>query len=900
MTRLGWPGRQWWMAPLALGFLLFSALMLLRPASEALLATISYGVRTGTVVLACALMLRRARRGDRRLRRARRLLAAALALGALSGVLAAAHQVLAGGPPPVPSVADAAYFLLLPFAVAGLLAYPATGVTDGSRARALLEGAIAAAGLWVATYVVLLAPAGVGGGLGPLASVTVLSYPASDVLLIALAMSILPRVDDQARGEVLLSVCGLSLLALSDVAYSVLQAEGRYRPDSWVAVVGELGLLLIVVAALRPPYASAGRLSRRYGVALLYAPAAVVLGVGALGVVRGGGLPLPALSGLLVLVLVLVLRQAVAARDNGRLLAHLTAREDLFRSLVTGSSDLITLHDADGRVLYASPAAARALGRPEQEVLGTVLGDVTHPDDLPATERAWAEVLSAPGARATIALRARDGQDGSWRWMEAVAQNMLDNPNVRGVVCNTRDVNERVLLEQSLLHAAFHDALTGLPNRRALTERVEEVLSAGGHGSLLWLDLDGFKEINDALGHKVGDEVLREVGRRLEEMVREPDLVGRLGGDEFVIFCDAGEAHALVLAERVGSVLRAPIEMASGLHTISASIGVAVTPAVDASSLFAAADVAMYEAKAQGRGVVRLFDARMFSEVQDRLALTRDLRSAVDGGQLRLHYQPIMNLDSGDVHAVEALVRWEHPTRGLVQPGAFVQLAEQNGLIVQLGRWVLDTACAQLAAWQHSAPTGRPLRVAVNLAARQLTDPALVSHLRDTLLATGADPSLLTLEVTESSVMEDVGAAIRTLDELRRLGVRLAVDDFGTGYSSLTYLKQFPVHEVKLDKSFIDGVGVNADDSAIVAAVVNLARAIDLEIVAEGVETTRQHGLLRALGCDYGQGYLWHRPAPPDELEPWLTSWRPSAHPRGLAAAGEQELPRQRARQARR
>ena len=865
-------------------FGVFAVLMLVRPGSDDAMRTVSYAVRTLTGVAALAAMWHRGRRGDADLRRPRLLIAAALLCGSLSGIIATLYQVVGGAAPPVPSLADAAYFLLLPLAVLGLLSYPVKDLSQGSRSRSLLEGLIAALGLWFVTYTLLLAPAGVGEGLPLLAALTVLGYPVSDVLLIAIAMSVLSRVRDEARREVLLTAGGMGLLAVSDVAYSVLQARGAYRADSWVAVLGELGLLLIVVAAVTRRDAAPGA-DLRFAGALPYLPVLLVVAVVAADAAGTVEIPTAAVPGAIGLVLALMLRQAVTERDNTRLLDRLAEREELFRSLVTASSDLISLHDQDGRVRYVSPAAARTLGRSEAELTGRHLMEYAHPDDVEAAGPDLAEVLRTPGASSVYSLRVR-AADGEWRWMETVAHNLVDNPSVRGVVCNTRDVHERVLLERRLSHAAFHDALTGLPNRLALTERVEAALADGSHGALLWLDLDGFKEINDALGHKVGDSVLVEVGRRLDDVVRAPDLVGRLGGDELVVFSDAGsQEQALRLAERISTVLREPIDVGGGTHAVSASIGVAMTPAADASSLFAAADVAMYEAKHKARGSVCLFDDRLFEELHERLALTSDLRHAVARGELRLHYQPVVHLATGAVTGVEALVRWEHPERGLLAPGAFIGLAERSGLICEIGTWVIEEACAQLARWQQTQPTGDRLSVAVNLSAAQIADPGLVSLLTSALLRGSTDPSLLTLEVTESSVMEDVTTAISTLDALRQLGLRIAIDDFGTGYSSLTYLKQFPVHEVKMDKSFIDGVGTNADDSAIVAAVVTLARAIDLEVVAEGVEKPRQQALLRTLGCDYGQGYLWHRPVPAHVLEPWLV-----AHGRGPTGAAPATL----------
>jgi diguanylate cyclase (GGDEF)-like protein len=420
---------------------------------------------------------------------------------------------------------------------------------------------------------------------------------------------------------------------------------------------------------------------------------------------------------------------------------------------------------------------------------------------------------------------------------------------------------------------SLHDPMTGLPNRLALTKRING-LGPDAPAALLWLDLDDFKAVNDSLGHGFGDQVLVAVANRLVELVRPGDFVARIGGDEFVVLCErlSSVAPAMALAARITTAMRQPLKLARSQRIVTASIGIAVAAAgdTDAEALFAAADAAMYQAKNQGRGRVELFDDALRAAGADRLALGDDLRGAADRGELRLHYQPLLDLRTGHVRGVEALVRWQHPDRGLLAPDLFIGIAEETGTILELGAWVLREACRVLAIWGAAPSAGRPLRISVNVAAEQITAGDLVDTVRTALSDAGANPALLTIEVTESSVMVDLDAATRTLRQLRDLGVHLAIDDFGTGYSSLTYLKQFPIHELKLDKSFVDGVGTNVEDSAIVAAVINLARAVDLHVVAEGVENLRQHAALRALGCDYGQGYLWHRPAPLDVIEPWI------------------------------
>lgn len=448
------------------------------------------------------------------------------------------------------------------------------------------------------------------------------------------------------------------------------------------------------------------------------------------------------------------------------------------------------------------------------------------------------------------------------------------------VAARTLHRRRRQLLEANddAEHVSLHDPLTDLPNRRALRRSVDQALStvtdSGKAPVLLWLDLDGFKEINDSVGHEVGDQVLTAVSQRLRSAVREPDMVARVGGDEFVVFCQdlPSTDRAVEVAERIAGIVAQPISLDNGIQFVTTSIGIAMAPAPDVGSLFAAADTAMYEAKRLGRGFVTVFDESLRTALTERMTLTRELSHATELGELRLNYQPVIELRTDEVVGVEALVRWQHPTRGLLAPAAFMQLAEQTGLISEIGAWVIEEACRTLARWSQNQPGGRPLLIAVNLAARQVSDPAIVRIIRDAFTATGVDPAMLKLEITESSIMVDVPRAIATLEELRQLGMKIAIDDFGTGYSSLTYLKQFPVHEIKLDKSFVDGVGSSADDSAIVAAVVNLADAVGLRVVAEGVETARQLSVLRTLGCDYGQGYLWAKPMPADAVERWLTA----------------------------
>jgi diguanylate cyclase (GGDEF)-like protein len=432
-------------------------------------------------------------------------------------------------------------------------------------------------------------------------------------------------------------------------------------------------------------------------------------------------------------------------------------------------------------------------------------------------------------------------------------------------------VVERKRAQEALAHQAHHDPLTGLPNRSLFLDRLDHALSRLGRRSgrlaVLFMDLDGFKVINDSLGHDAGDRLLIGLAERLGDTVREADTVARFGGDEFAILCTDldDETTAVLLAERIAEELAHPFPMEEeGEYVVSASIGIAVASPdlapTTAADLLRDADLAMYRAKERGAGHA-IFDTSMHAAANERLALGTALRRAVDSQEFRLHFQPQVALDGeGAVIGVEALVRWEHPERGLVPPGEFVPVAESTGLIVPIGSWVLQAACEQLGIWQRD---GRPdLTMCVNVSARQLADPTIVGLVERVLDTTGVTPATLCLEITESVLMEDLDHVAATLDRLKALGVSLSVDDFGTGYSSLAYLRRLPADFLKIDKSFVDDLGTSDTAAAIVRTIVDLAHSLGLGVVAEGVETEVQADALTALGCDQAQGFLFARPAP--------------------------------------
>jgi diguanylate cyclase (GGDEF)-like protein len=423
--------------------------------------------------------------------------------------------------------------------------------------------------------------------------------------------------------------------------------------------------------------------------------------------------------------------------------------------------------------------------------------------------------------------------------------------------------------ERALEHQALHDGITGLPNRVLLFDRMEQALARIGRRdgavSVLFCDLDHFKVVNDSLGHSVGDEVLIEVARRLRAVVREPDTVARFGGDELVVLCEEvpTTAGAVELAERLQQAVAEPIVLGGRTLHLTVSIGVVVVdrPGARPEELIRDADAAMYGAKQSGRARTHVFDAEMRAAAVSRLETEADLRTALDEGQLRVWFQPKVDLGAGTIVGAEALIRWEHPTRGLVAPTAFVAVAEQTGLIVPIGRWILHEACQQAAAWPKERDADA-LTVSVNLSARQLIGSDLIDSVAEALDASGLPPQRLCLEITESMMLEDPDKVADTLVALRAMGVRISVDDFGTGYSSLSYLQRFAVDELKIDRSFVHDLE-HGDDDTLVRSILLLGRNLGLDVVAEGVETTAVATHLRAIGCELAQGYLFSKPVPP-------------------------------------
>jgi diguanylate cyclase (GGDEF)-like protein/PAS domain S-box-containing protein len=565
-------------------------------------------------------------------------------------------------------------------------------------------------------------------------------------------------------------------------------------------------------------------------------------------------------------LMVALAEHVTIALGRARLDQERREEEARFRSLVQNASDLIAILEADGTRRYISPAVERLLGYPPDRLVGKSVLEIIHPDDRPEVHRFFAESVDDPTCTPIVEVRLRH-RDGSWRWFEARGSNQIANASVRGIVVNSRDISERKALEEQLARSALTDPLTQLPNRALFLDRLGQALVRTAHDgsevAVLFLDLDRFKVINDSLGHDAGDRALVVTGRRLAASLRPGDTVARFGGDEFIILLEGPSSReAIDIAGRILDDLRVPLRVNGHDAVIDASIGIAVSNADlrVPGDLLRAADTALYRAKAAGRGSAVVFAPDMYAAAVLRLDWETDLRSAIDGSHFQLHYQPEVEVATGRVIALEALVRWDRPGHGPVDPEDFIPVAEDTGLILPVGQWVMEEACRQAQTWPMPSPAATAPMVSVNVSAHQIRQPEFVALVERVLAETGLAGHRLQLEVTERVFVDDAAATAQVLRGLKTLGVSLAIDDFGVGYSSVSYLRRLPVDTLKIDRSFVSGTGSDAEDWAIVAAITSLAHALGMKVTVEGIETAEQLARATSIGCDRVQGYHLGRP----------------------------------------
>lgn len=554
------------------------------------------------------------------------------------------------------------------------------------------------------------------------------------------------------------------------------------------------------------------------------------------------------------------------AMERTHAIRALRESEERYQRLVELSPDAIIVH-AEGRIVFINSAGVRLLGATSREqLLGMPILGFVHDDFRDSVGNRITKLIEE-GIEAPFAEEKLIRLDGSMLDAEVAAVTFVyeDRPAVQVVA---RDISARKQAEERLLHDAFHDPLTGLPNRSLFLEHLklatERAKRPKGYlFAVLFLDLDRFKNINDSLGHTVGDQLLEAIARRLEKCLRQIDIVARFGGDEFAVLLDGIEdsSDAVRVAERIQKELHIPLSLNGHDVFTSASIGIAISGRgyQHTEEIVRDADTAMYRAKALGKARHEIFDTEMHSHAVKVLQLETDLRRAVERQEFLIHYQPIVSLADDELYGFEALLRWQHPERGLIMPSDFISIAEETGVIVPLGRWVLFEACRQMAEWQAQFPLARKLILSVNMSGKQFAQPDLFQQVERVLRETGFNPHLLQLEITESAVIENTATVTEVLVKLRGLGVALSMDDFGTGYSSLSYLHRFPIDTLKIDRSFISSQAA-AGETGIVRTIIMLARDLGMNVVAEGVETSEQLSYLQSLDCEFGQGYLFSRP----------------------------------------
>lgn len=855
--------------------------------------------------VACGLRAVRDRRersgegvGDGRAWRAWRLLAYGMGVWAVGRTVWSVYEVGLGITPQAPSFLDAAPLTSSVLVVGGLLSMVSTAAGRMSHLRGAAEGLLIAAGCFLISWCAVIAAVFADSGTSTSGQIVTLAHPVLDAVALSGVLFVAVRGNDRLPAGLGLLALGISCVAVSDSAFWYLNALSPGFPKVGLVGIGWVaGFLVITLAAAQRAHPSrwtrtlaAGRIVP----GLPTVPAVVGIAVALVSWWHGRSLgPISVLLSIsAAVVLLALLLQLIVVIENHALTtdlerrveqrtAELRATERYYRALVQHSSDVITVVGPDLTVRYVSDSMGDIFGHEPGALVGRALDAVT------GGSRALPEALKLALARPGHVLRVEwelTDATGRLRHAESAITNLIGDPSVGALVVNTRDATDQVALQSQLRHQAFHDPLTGLANRALLSERAEQALvrsvRSGATVAVVLVDLDGFKSVNDSLGHQVGDIVLCEVARRLESLVRPEDTVARLGGDEFVILIDdvSGMEETRALAERVCSVLRPSLTLPGWDYAVTASVGVAggTSSEVDVHDLLRDADTAMYVAKTGGKDSVRLFAPSMHERAHEHFRLQVDLSKALERSELLLFYQPIFEMTGGRLKGFEALARWSHPSRGLIAPERFIPLAEESGMIVPLGRWILQEAIRQITAWDLRHETARSLSVAVNVSPVQLAAPSFVDDVRSVLEHSEIAPSRVVLEITEGALANDANRIAEVLGELRGLGVRIAIDDFGTGYASLSHLQRLPVDILKVDRSFVAALDEGGKSRELLKAILGVGRALSLTMVAEGIEAQGQMTTLQELGYEMAQGFLVGKPSPAELAESLLGGEMPA------------------------
>jgi len=807
------------------------------------------------------------------------------------------------------TLADLLALAALPVLAVGVVAlapagHEAAGGADapvrqaGPIAQRLADGCLLVAALFVVGWTVLYGPAYATGGVGAGAFAHYLIHPVADLVVLGILLVYAGR---RWRRSLLPWLALLAVTVGDSLAISARIAG--LHPGTWVLLAQLAGLCLLAAVPLarpgrswrwRPGPERAWPGASTAAAAIAAVAAAVTIIIWALS---GGSAAEPAVviaGG--VAVLALVARVVGVARRESTVSVLWQDSGLGFRELADRTSDVVVLCDLDGVVTYASPAVAQ-FGYTPQALEGTPLAGLLHPEDrLSAARVILATFRGAPDRTARFSCRVRSA-DGTWHHVQSNLSRHSRAGSPDKLLITARDISDQVALRRQVTHLTFHDGLTGLPNRAYIEERAKSGAGRApdspppAEAAAIFIDLDGFTGVNDSVGHGAGDLLLAQAARRLRAVVPPQHTVARWGGDEFAVLVEsAASVQEIVdIAERLaGAVAGEPFRVADRDISMTASIGVALADADPPEHLLRNADVAMSRAKESGGGHVEVFAAHMHAGVVRRLELASDLRQAITEEALELDYQPVVELATSRVVGVEALVRWTREQTA-VPPLEFLSVAEESGLIVPLGEQVLRAACAQAAAWHAS---GWPVGVSVNFSLRQVSAAGFADLVVAVLADSGLPPGALTLEVTERVLVEGAGSMVDALAQLRRRGVRLAIDDFGTGYASLAYLRRLPVDIIKIDPSFVAGLGTDATLAMLTATIVRVGRDLGIEVVAEGIERPEQLELLRGMGCGRGQGFLVARPMAAGRIESFAAAFGAAGGERGSGpVAGDERGP---------
>jgi diguanylate cyclase (GGDEF)-like protein/PAS domain S-box-containing protein len=833
----------------------------------------------GVTILAAA-----AARGssDPAARRTWWLLAAALGVYSAGNLLHATYWLF--DVDPFPSVGDLFFLAFYPLVFAAVLTVIRAAAVRVQWVRLGLDATILMLGFGAFFWFGVIAPtAAAQHDPDLLKYVLAQGYIALNcVMLLACGVLLMhSNATPVQRRTLLFLTLGFSSMSLADIVWGMSKVGGSYLPGAFSDVI-YLSCYVWLAAAAREQLRGPPATRREPGpvsTALMQGLPYIAMMVSFLVLVyvesSTAASPVNAMTVLIfVLTSLVMLRQGVISRDDARQRERRAAGrvEARYASLIRNASDVIMISDGDGRLRFASPAAERILGIHPDALLNRNLLELWADGDRDRLAAFLEEVVATHG-RVVGPIEVMVETDDRRSTLECVGSNLADDPAIAGLALNFRDVSERKLLEEQLRKLAFHDPLTLLANRSLLWNRVEHALALAQRSqqlvAVMFLDLDNFKNINDSLGHDSGDRFLQAAAQRLVKATRPSDTVARLGGDEFAILLEGlrGEQDVERIAAPISAAFNRPLLLDGREIETSASIGVACSrPGDDAEQLLRNADIAMYHAKAAGKARFVVFQPHMQEQLHDRLRLEQDIDLALAREEFFVEFQPVVDLTQRELLGVEALVRWRHPERGIVMPGAFISIAEESGRVVELGRQVLLDACVQIRRWSESVVAGDSLRVTVNISGRHLQQGDLVEDVRRALEVSGLAPGNLVLELTESTIMQNTEVNLERFRELKALGVRLAIDDFGMGYSSLSYLHRFPIDILKIDRAFVSRLTERDGGPELARAVVMLGATLGLETVAEGIENEDQVKTLLDLGCVAGQGFLFAGSSSLDEV----------------------------------